>query len=323
MKKTILLFVSLFIITLCKGQSLCNNLDFENNNLGNWAVSSGTSSFSSGGTYSMSGCCATPGGSLTVVKTTPFTDPHLGTVPHSPLGGIYVAKINDEISNAGEVARITYSLTVGPNTIFQYALAPVINGNGHSCTDNAFANVRVRDMLNNVVSYDHFVPATTVTVSCGNHSSDFYTNSTTGYSYYCWKTYTVNLSAYIGQTITIDVTAGDCDGWGHVGYCYFDAVCSAVTPTFNACSGPAGIEENVSGNNLSIYPNPAKDKFILKGIEKGSVFIMYDLLGKEILRRSELKETEEISIQTLNEGVYFYKIVYENRTERTGKVIKD
>jgi hypothetical protein len=182
-------------------------------------------------------------------------------------------------------------------------------------------------MSNNVISYDHFVPypsSTSTANPCGNHSPDFTTYLPNGVSYFCWKTYTVNLTPYIGQSVSIDVTAGDCNGWGHIGYAYFDASCSVVTPTYGICgSGPSAIEEYNNVDGIALYPNPAKDKFILKGIEKGSVFIMYDLLGKEILRRSELKETEEISIQTLNEGVYFYKIVYENRTEKTGKVIKE
>jgi hypothetical protein len=117
MKPVFTLFFLAFVYA-GSAQSLCNNLDFENNNLGSWTLSSGTSGFSSGGTYSMSGCCATPGSSFAVIKTTPFSDPNAGTIPHSPLGGTRIVKLNDEFSGSGDVARITYTLNVATQMPF-------------------------------------------------------------------------------------------------------------------------------------------------------------------------------------------------------------
>ena len=63
-----------------------------------------------------------------------------------------------------------------------------------------------------------------------------------------------------------------------------------------------------------VYPNPAKEKFViaLKGLGKVSVTI-FDVLGKPIYNHSTIKETLEIDTNgRFKSGIYLIKVLSEN-----------
>ena len=83
-----------------------------------------------------------------------------------------------------------------------------------------------------------------------------------------------------------------------------------VNPEYNQCDID-DVEENVAENNVSIYPNPAKD--IVKILNDNNLTIssvgIIDLTGRTVL---STEKTNDIDISELSEGQYFVKIYGDN-----------
>ena len=89
-----------------------------------------------------------------------------------------------------------------------------------------------------------------------------------------------------------------------------------------------GIAENTTKQNtFNCYPNPATDKiaievFNLSGSDN-NVITLSDLSGKELIKQelSNLSEKTEIDISKLSAGIYFLKLINDNKVE-IQKIIK-
>ena len=70
-----------------------------------------------------------------------------------------------------------------------------------------------------------------------------------------------------------------------------------------------GVENAVTDPNITLYPNPASDKLLLKGIIRNQVLSVevYDNLGNNIIIGS-LNENAELDVSELAVGIYFAKI---------------
>ena len=89
-------------------------------------------------------------------------------------------------------------------------------------------------------------------------------------------------------------------------------------------------DENIREENLSkvsVYPNPASEFFIVefelpKGSESG-MFLLYDMMGKQILYKNLSGERGKITIALsgLSTGLYFYSLVVNNTTIARDKLI--
>jgi hypothetical protein len=71
---------------------------------------------------------------------------------------------------------------------------------------------------------------------------------------------------------------------------------------------------------LSLFPNPVSDFITVKGIEEVSNLTIVDLNGKTLLSK-QIKENENISVQTLSNGIYCAKITT-NKGTKNIKLIK-
>ncbi len=79
------------------------------------------------------------------------------------------------------------------------------------------------------------------TISCGSYEA-IATNQTAGFTYQQddnlferllyrdWTAHVLDLRAYAGQSLSLEVTAHDCVEGGHFGYAYFDMQCLEVSP---------------------------------------------------------------------------------------------
>lgn len=78
-------------------------------------------------------------------------------------------------------------------------------------------------------------------------------------------------------------------------------------------------------NNFSIYPNPGTTELtIQKTIQTGNYeFYLYNTTGKLILQQNLNSQTTTINTQTLQTGIYIYKIILENHVIETGKWVKE
>ncbi|TDE42792.1 T9SS type A sorting domain-containing protein [Flavobacterium rhamnosiphilum] len=78
-----------------------------------------------------------------------------------------------------------------------------------------------------------------------------------------------------------------------------------------------------SKDDLILYPNPASDSVSVSlpaKFDRGTVFI-YSILGQKVLEQKITPQTSIISLKSLHEGVYLYKMESDGFS-KTGKIIK-
>ncbi|MFV8346611.1 S8 family serine peptidase [Flavobacterium sp. ZB4P13] len=81
--------------------------------------------------------------------------------------------------------------------------------------------------------------------------------------------------------------------------------------------------ESFSKDDFMLYPNPASDTVSVSlpaKLDRGTVFI-YSILGQKILEQKITPQTSIISLKSLHEGVYLYKMESDGFS-KTGKLIK-
>jgi uncharacterized repeat protein (TIGR03803 family) len=113
--------------------------------------------------------------------------------------------------------------------------------------------------------------------------------------------------------------------WGTLGIGYIYVVaenqyaCKSDTVLLEVTIGTTGVIELINNNNITIYPNPAKDIITVKS---NILFIMeiYDITGKIILT----SETKKTDISELNKGIYIILIKdKENKLIKLNKLVKN
>ena len=89
--------------------------------------------------------------------------------------------------------------------------------------------------------------------------------------------------------------------------------------------GSTPIKTSDKENDLLVYPNPANNilSFEFSGdINTNTQIIIYDIFGKEIIHRDfSQKRLINMDINSLANGIYFYKVYY-NMSMESGKFIK-
>jgi hypothetical protein len=89
---------------------------------------------------------------------------------------------------------------------------------------------------------------------------------------------------------------------------------------FNMNSG-VGIETSSELNDINVSPNPSTGPFLFTGIEKGYTIIVYDITGKVIFNMASKGESHSVDLGDKAKGIYFYKVVYQGREAKHGKLI--
>jgi hypothetical protein len=196
------------------GYSQCGNTDFELGDFTGWNARLGT-------------CCPitlpTVGftGTRQVIMTQGI-DPHSCGGLRTVYQGVYSARLgNDRVGAQAE--GLSYTLTITPSsTIIRYAYAVVFQDPNHTQAEQPRFQARVR-LANGTV-----IPCTDYTVTAASGLPGFQycaqPNDTTLVAWRDWTEMAVDLSAYVGQTVTLEFETGDCQRRGHYGYAYIDAV---------------------------------------------------------------------------------------------------
>ena len=80
-----------------------------------------------------------------------------------------------------------------------------------------------------------------------------------------------------------------------------------------------GIEEQEgwNENGVGVYPNPSKDLVRIYGVEATEVQV-YNVLGQMV---KKIRETNEISVTDLVEGIYLLRITDEKGINYTERII--
>jgi hypothetical protein len=72
-----------------------------------------------------------------------------------------------------------------------------------------------------------------------------------------------------------------------------------------------------------VFPNPGKEKLIIKSTLTETEFLLTDLQGKSILQQKITDENTEINTQNLNPGIYLWTLKKEGKMVESGKWIKE
>jgi len=210
-----LLLILVFVCIQYISNAQCNNVDFELGNFTGWLGTTGT-------------CCpiALPGNGIVAgrhtIMTGAGTDANTcNVVPVvSPTGGGYSARLGNPI-NGAQAEGLNYTFTVtAASALFTYQYAVVFQDPGHAPADQPRFETEIVDAAGNVI------PCTQYYVTAASNLSGFQTcnSGVVPVRFRNWTTVGVDLTAYVGQTVTAKFKTGDCNLGGHYGYAYIDGI---------------------------------------------------------------------------------------------------
>lgn len=211
-------------------QSSCPNSDFESGDLSGWQGQTGY-------------CCpifTAPSGIVTgrhTIMTGTATDPNTcDMVTVVAPGGLYSARVGNDNTGA-EAETLSYTMTVTPSSsLFIYKYAVVLQDPGHSPEEQPRFQVRVLNAAGQLI--DPVCGVYTVVAAVGLDGFQTCSSTSNGdIRYRDWTTVGLNLSAFMGQTITVEFETGDCSPGAHFGYAYVDAYCSPLQIGATYCTG--------------------------------------------------------------------------------------
>lgn len=210
-------------------QSTCTNADFEQGNFTDWQGQIGN-------------CCP-----IDTFTQGIFPDQHTivtgaGTDPNTcdnltivAPGGVFSARLGNDQTGA-KAEKLSYTLNVTAATsLFIYKYAVVLQDPGHTPDEQPRFDVRVVDSNNVFLDPD----CASFSVVAGPNMPGFQ-SCIPGVWYRDWETIGLNLTDYIGQTVTVEFMTGDCSVGGHYGYAYIDAYCSTMELQTAYCVGSSG-----------------------------------------------------------------------------------
>lgn len=200
----------------------CNNVDFEEATFNGWSAFTG---YNPGG--GLPAPVTTPGivsGRHTILSSAGI-DPHSnGMLPLlSPFGGSHSVRLGDD--NVGsEAEKLTKTILITPqNTSLVYEYAVVFEDPGHPQEDQPRFELNILDQNGNVIAD----PCFNYSVTAASNLPGFF-QGPEDVVFRVWTPVALDLSAYVGQNITIEFTTYDCAYGGHFGYAYFDARCTRL-----------------------------------------------------------------------------------------------
>lgn len=94
-------------------------------------------------------------------------------------------------------------------------------------------------------------------------------------------------------------------------------------PDFSLAVANGLLVSDFSKNDFIVYPNPASDSIsvtLSEGFNTGNI-ILYTVSGQKVLEENLFKHSSVISIKSLTQGTYLYKIE-SNGFSKTGKIVK-
>jgi hypothetical protein len=241
-----LIFFSLVIFAnKVNAQSSCVNANFSMGDFTDWTGSSGenlsmgvytniVNGFNIGTTNSN----PSNAGQQTIMNA-PATDANTGgLLSVLPPGGTSSCRLgNDNCNYKSE--RLDYTITVTPsNCIFTYQYAVVLEDPGHPAGEQPKFNIYV--LNSSGIQVGGSCGVYEVSAQSGlpgfQNATDVTGGSGTVTDWRDWTTVGIDLSPFIGQQITIQFTAYDCDQGGHYGYAYISCACGNMQIA-QQCSG--------------------------------------------------------------------------------------
>ncbi|GAA4402725.1 hypothetical protein GCM10023187_18110 [Nibrella viscosa] len=219
--KKLCTLVCLFIIStnLAVGQATCSNIGFENGSLNGWTLTNGV--VINAGTQTLYQD-ETPGifeNGHMLTRISDGNDPKIigAAIPMVAPGSNYSIRIGN-VTRGSRFDRIKTSFVVtADNTLFQYQFAVILQNPNHQIQQQPGFGIKISNQSGTIASCSFYEVKATGTIPGFNAQDDI--------RYRNWTIGAVDLRNYIGQTVTVEVTANGCTERRHFGYAYFDAQC--------------------------------------------------------------------------------------------------
>ncbi len=135
-----------------------------------------------------------------------------------------------------------------------------------------------------------------------------------------WSAFTtgVTIPGFNGQVKALATL----DGCLYVGGMFTEAGGLSVQSIARWCE-PLSTQEANSSQNISIYPNPAKDFISITGLQnKKATLKIFDVIGNEIITEEINALQIKINVSTLQKGIYLYSVTDNNGNFKAGKFLK-
>ncbi len=235
------------------GTQPCTNVDFETGDFTGWE---GTIGCNTSHSSCRTNCCDSPCtvpigctisgfGNTRHVIMSDGLDP-IGNFPRVLPGGTYSLRLGNIIAGAEAESIMQTFLVTEENSTYTYYYAVVLEDPGHIQSQQPRFRVEMLDQNNQII------PCSEFDVSAGQGIEGFTTIDInfSRYVYKPWSPNVVDLSNYIGQTVTIEFSTFDCGLGAHAGYAYIDGSCfqdaievlnepcsNIILPFYNAAVG--------------------------------------------------------------------------------------
>ena len=283
----------------------CTNLGFEDSFTG-WIGTLGNSVTGPGGaltpTYVPSVFCASIGSDPNLTLFTGGTDPY-GGFP-CVYSGAYSLRIGDpattpdaEPYNAAS-AQQTF-LVDQTNTKFTINFAAVLQDGGHNDNVQPFFTMELLNQAGAQIECAHYI----VTVP---YTGFVLAPTGTNVYYRPWTEVNMNLTNYVGQTVTVKFTTSDCEhsnNGAHFGYVYIDCacapydiiapdtVCLGQTATLYAPSGADTYLWSTGETTTSISITPTQDSTFYVTITETAITTCSSVLEAHVFVRPYIPPT--------------------------------
>jgi len=134
--------------------------------------------------------------------------------------------------------------------------------------------------------------------------------------------YSVLSGTFIANNGAVDVSTGVVIN-GRIMSTTGTVTTEAVTVTVQTICTPTGINEPTANSALTVYPNPFSTSLTVKMDDKLSIseLQIFNVLGDVVMDRVLSEQTTTVSTSNLPSGVYFYKVIAENKVIQSGKLI--
>ncbi|MCU0432245.1 MAG: T9SS type A sorting domain-containing protein [Bacteroidia bacterium] len=257
------IFIAVLSATSVQGfsQSTCGNRDFEDTTFTNWTAASGDNygTLSAPVTWipglisnGLNAAVSDPLARHTLITTNfvdslvidPITNlPDTQMTSLAPGGGSVTLRLGNNNIGA-ENEKLSYSFTVtATNYIFTYQFACVMEDPQHMPNEQPYFMVNMYDSSMAIIATG------TDTFYSAQPNVPFITTPNGMIKYRRWTNISVDLTAYVGQNVTVEFINSDCALTGHYAYTYIDVSCLG---TLMANVWPGDCDYDLQANNVDL-----------------------------------------------------------------------
>lgn len=132
----------------------------------------------------------------------------------------------------------------------------------------------------------------------------------------------VNNKGFIRYEIAPKNTLTHNDTINNTAYIYFDVNEPIVTNTTENYLKPVSTNNIEQNWNVSIYPNPVKDKLVIENPSNADASVtIYNLLGQRLMHENIKRGVNYLDVSSLNHGIYIVECNQEGAS-KTFKIVK-